>query len=78
MPTSCDSLVRLCISDFSTTLQFILADNSDLVYIAEVAFFSNICRMCEPDAILNPPTTPPTPMTITPIVTTSSTTSEYV
>ena len=83
MPTSCDSLVSLCTTDILTSLriislQFNLADNSDLVYIAEVAFFSNAARMCEPDAILTPPTAPLTPMTTTPIVTTSSTTSEYV
>ena len=83
MPTSCDSLVSLCTSGFSPTLQIIslqfnLADNSDLVYIAEVAFFSNPGQMYEPDAILNPPTAPLTPMTTTPIVTTSSTTSKYV
>ena len=82
-PTSCDSLVGLCTSGFSSTLciislQFILADNSDLVYIAEVAFFSNAGQMYEPDAILTPPTAPHTPMTTTPIVTTSSTTSKYV
>ena len=76
MPTSCDSLLSMCTTDISTTLhiislQFNLADNSDLVYIAEVAFFSNAGRMCEPDAILNPPTTPLTPMTASPVVTTS-------
>ena len=46
MPTSCDSLVNVCTTDIATSirnisLQFNLADNSDLVYIAEVAFFSN-------------------------------------
>ena len=76
MPTSCDSLVSMCTTAISTSLriislQFNLADNSDLVYIAEVAFFSNAGRMCEPDAILNPPTAPLTPMTTTPIVTAS-------
>ena len=76
MPTSCDSLVSMCTTDISTSLriislQFFLADNSDLVYIAEVAFFSMAGRMCEPDAILNPPTTPPTPMTTSPVVATS-------
>ena len=81
MPTSCDSLVSMCTTDVSTilriiSLQFSLDDNSGLVYIAEVAFFSNAVRMSEPGAILNPPTAPPTPMTTTPIVTTSSTTSE--
>ena len=65
MLTSCDSLVSMCTTDISTSLhiislEFTLADNSDLVYIAEVAFFSNTGRMCEPDAILNPPATPPT------------------
>ena len=77
LPTSCDSLVSMCTTDISTTLriislQFNQADNSDLVYIAEVAFFSNAGRMCEPDAILNPPATPPTPMTASPVVTSSS------
>ena len=76
MPTSCDSLVSLCTTDISTTfriisLQFNLADNSDLVYIAEVAFFGNAARMYEPDAVLNSPATPPTPMTASPVVTTS-------
>ena len=76
MPTSCDSLVSMCTTDISTTiriisLQFILADNSGLVYIAEVAFFSDPGRMCEPDDILNIPATPPTPMTASPVVTTS-------
>ena len=76
MPTSCDSLVSMCTTDISTSLriislQFNLADNSDLVYIAEVAFFGHAGRMCEPDAILNPPTTPPTLMTVSPVVTTS-------
>ena len=75
MLTSCDSLVSMCTTDIRTTLhiislQFNLADNSDLVYIAEVAFFSNAGR-CEPDAILNPPATPLTPMTASPVVTTS-------
>ena len=65
MLTSCDSLVSMCTTAISTTLhiislEFTLAVNSDLVYIAEVAFFSNADRMCEPDAILNPPATPPT------------------
>ena len=60
LSTSCDSLVSLCTSDISTSLhiislQFSLADNSDLVYIAEVDFFSNVVQMCEPDAILSPP-----------------------
>ena len=46
MPTSCDSLVSMCTTNISTTLrtislQFNLAENSGLVYIAEVAFFSN-------------------------------------
>ena len=68
LPTSCDSLVRMCKTDICFTLHiislhFVLADNSHLIYIAEVSFFSNAGRMCEPDAILNPPTTPPTPMT---------------
>ena len=76
LPTSCDSLVSMCTTDISTTLriislQFNLADNSGLVYIAEVAFFSDPGRMCEPDAILNIPATPPTPMTASPVVTTS-------
>ena len=74
MPTSCDSLVSMCTTDIKTTLtiislQFNLADNSDLVYIAEVAFFSDAGRMCEPDAILNPPITPPTLMTASPVTT---------
>ena len=39
MPTSCDSLVSMCTTDISTTfriisLQFNLADNSDLVHVA--------------------------------------------
>ena len=76
MPTSCDSLVSMCTTAVSTTLhmislQFNLANNSGLVYIAEVAFFSNAGRMCEPNAILNLPTTTLTPITTTPIVTTS-------
>ena len=76
MLTSCDSLVSMCTTNISATLriislQFNLADNSDLVYIAEVAFFSNAGRMCEPDAILNPPATPPTPMTTSQVETTS-------
>ena len=74
MPTSCDSLVSMCTTDIRTTLriislQFILADDSHLVYIAEVAFFSNAGRMCKPNAILNPPTTLPTPVTASPVVT---------
>ena len=75
-PTSCNSLVSLCTTAITTTLriislQFNLEDNSDLVYIAEVAFSSNAGRMCEADAILNPPTMPLTPMTTTPMVTAS-------
>ena len=78
MTTSCDSLVSMCTTDISTSLrtislQFNLADNSGLVYIAEVAFFSNAGRICKPDAILTPPTAPPTPIATTPIVTTSPT-----
>ena len=76
MITSCDSLVSVCTTDVTTSLriislQFIQADNSDLVYIAEVAFFGNANRMCEPDAILTPPITPPTPMTASTIVSTT-------
>ena len=57
MLTSCDSLVSMCTTNISTSLhiislQFNLADNSDLVYIAEVGFYSSAGRMCEPDAVL--------------------------
>ena len=76
MHTSCDSLVSMCTTNIATSLhiislQFFLADNSGLVYIAEVAFFSDPGQMCEPDAILNLPATALTPMTASPVVITS-------
>ena len=73
--TSCESLVRVCLSAFVSrpliSLQFILEQDSDWVHIAEVTFYAR-GSICPPNIILNrpPPTTPPpdtTPSTTTAI-----------
>ena len=73
--TSCESLVRVCLSAFVSRpligLQFTLDQDSDWVHIAEVTFYAR-GSTCPPNIILNqpPPTTPPpdtTPSTTTAI-----------
>ncbi len=60
--TSCDSLVRVCISRpvsstlTALTLRFQLSPASTWVHLAEVSFYG-ACYTCPPDSILNPPHT---------------------
>ncbi len=60
--TSCDSLVRVCISSYTLTtltLRFQLSSASTWVHLAEVSFYG-AGPTCTPDIILNPlPITPP-------------------
>ena len=75
--TSCESLVRVCLSA-PIGLQFTLDQDSNWVHIAEVTFKTRNSS-CPPNVILTPPppTTPPvtTPPVITPPVTTPSVTT---
>ncbi len=60
--TSCDSLVRVCISRpvsstlTALTLRFQLSPASTWVHLAEVSFYG-ACFTCPPDSVLNPPHT---------------------
>ncbi len=58
--TSCDSLVRVCISRSvglrALTLRFQLSSSSTWVHLAEVSFYG-AGPTCPPDSILNPPPT---------------------
>ncbi len=58
--TSCDSLVRVCISrsvsQTALTLVFQLTSASTWVHLAEVSFYGDGLT-CPPDSILNPPST---------------------
>ena len=78
--TSCNSLVRVCISSLAITdlqviyLQFIPAPDSNRTYLAEVEFYQDNAT-CQQDAIIATPlrpdtTTPPPPDTTTPDITT--------
>ena len=73
--TSCNSLVRVCISSLAVTqhdviyLQFIPAPGSNRTYLAEVGFYRDNAT-CRQDAIITTPlrqddTTPPPPDTTT-------------
>ncbi len=70
--TSCDSLVRVCISRpvsstlTALTLRFQLSSASTWVHLAEVTFYE-ASPTCPPDSVLNPPPTTgvtPPPTTI--------------
>ena len=65
--TSCESLVRVCLSAFVSLpligLQFIDQD-SDWVHFAKVTFYDRN-SICPPNIILDPPTTPPPDSTTT-------------
>ena len=74
--TSCNSLVRVCISSLAITqhdviyLQFIPAPGSNRTYLAEVGFYRDNALTCRQDAIITTPlrqddTTPPPPDTTT-------------
>ena len=66
--TSCESLVRVCLSRQVTRpligLQFTLHQDSDWLNLAEVTFYGS-GTTCPPNIILNPPTTPPPDSTTT-------------
>ena len=81
--TSCESLVRVCLSAFISQpligLQFTLDHDSDWVHLAEVTFYPR-GSTCSPNIILTPPpttsppdTTPP-PDTMPPTTTSPTTT----
>ena len=79
--TSCDSLVRVCISHTVSstrpvlTLVFTPPSTSNWVHLAEVTFYAS-SSTCQPDIIITlPPTTPPptTPPPTTPPTTPSPT-----
>ena len=61
--TSCDSLVRVCISGFVVsvrpviTLAFGLSSTSNWVHLAEVTFYASNSSTCPPDTIITPPPT---------------------
>ena len=74
--TSCESLVRVCLSAFISRplirLRFSLNRDSDWVHLAEVTFYPR-GSICPPNVIFNPPTTsppdttpPPPPDTVPP------------
>ena len=60
--TSCESLVRVCLSAFVSQslirLQFTLDQDSDWVHLAKVTFYAR-GSTCPPNIILYPPTTQP-------------------
>ena len=66
--TSCESLVRVCLSIHITRpligLQFTHHQDSDWLHLAEVTFYGGNPN-CPPNVILNPPTTTQTPDTTT-------------
>ena len=61
--TSCESLVRVCLSAFVSRpligLQFTLDQDSDWVHLAEVTFYAR-GSTCPPNIVLNQTTTSPT------------------
>jgi hypothetical protein len=67
--TSCDSLVRVCIPQFTASEVISLAfNNLDWVYIAEVIFYgAGSSSICPPDIIITPTPDPQTPDTTTPL-----------
>ena len=74
--TSCDFLVRVCISNTVSsvrpvlTLEFNSLSTSNWVHLAEVTFYAS-GSACPPDTIITPlPTTPPPPPTTLPLPTT--------
>ena len=80
--TSCDSLVRICISYNVNsirpvfTLVFTLPSTSNWMHLAEVTFYAS-SSTCPPDTIITlPPTTPLTTQSTTPLTTQSTTTEE--
>ena len=80
--TSCDSLVRVCLSTIVSRpligLQFILDKNSDWVHLAEVTFYARGLT-CPANVILtlSPPTTSP-PVTTAQVTTPSVTTPPVI
>ena len=74
--TSCESLVRVCLSSSVSRplirLQFTHDQDSDWVHLAEVTFYGGNPN-CPPNVILNPPTTTPLPDTTTSPTTTAIT-----
>ena len=87
--TSCDSLVRVCISNTVSsirpvlTLVFIPHLTSNWVHFAEVTFYAN-GSTCPPDTIIIPPPTTPTtqqmntPLTTPEMIVTATTRTEEV
>ena len=71
--TSCESLVRVCLSAFISRpligLQFTLDQDSDWVHLAEVTFYPR-GSTCSPNIILTPPSTTSPPDTMPPTTTT--------
>ena len=76
--TSCESLVRVCLSGPISRpligLQFTLDQDSDWVHLAEVTFYGGNSN-CPPNVILNPPTTLSPDTTMSPTTTASTITS---
>ena len=66
--TSCESLVRVCLSHHVTQpligLQFTHDQDSDWLHLAKVIFYDRN-SICPPNIILDPPTTPPPDSTTT-------------
>ena len=65
-PTSCDSLVRVCLSLSSTTTRYTLRFHSPVhwIHLAEVTFWNDTLT-CPPDIVITEPTTPPPTSLIT-------------
>ena len=67
--TSCESLVRVCLSTFISRpligLRFTLDQDSDWVHLAMVIFYPR-GSTCSPNIILTPPPTTPPPDTMPP------------
>ena len=76
--TSCESLVRVCLSIHITRpligLQFTHYQDSDWLHLAEVTFYGGNPN-CPPNVILNPPTTTPPTTTVIPLPDTTTTTA---
>ena len=79
--TSCESLVRVCLSAFVSRpligLQFILDQDSDWVHLAEVTFYAR-GTTCPPNVILNQTTPPPPDTTMSPTTTAITSNSKCI
>ena len=79
--TSCESLVRVCLSSSVSQpligLQFTHDQDSDWVHLAEVTFYGGNSN-CPPNVILNPPTTTPLPDTTTTTASTITSNSKFI